>query len=133
MDLAYVEKLANDNNGKKCRLDIQDLIDRTLKEMKTKDSNETLSVFLTLITTKNWPKKISVDKGTKFAREFKKLYKAGGIQTCSTIIETKIAFAERTTRTRKMAAYHCRENYGYKYNHNMIQFHTTLNSGKIIR
>ena len=81
MDLAYVDKLAKDNNGVKY-LVRQDMFDRTVeaKWMKTKESKETVRAFLTIITKKNRPKKIWVDKGTEFAGEFKKLCKADGIQ-----------------------------------------------------
>ena len=76
MDLAYVDKLAKDNNGVKYLLVRQDLFDRTVeaKGMKTKDSKETVRAFLTMITKKNRPKKIWVDNGTEFAGEFKKKY-----------------------------------------------------------
>ena len=47
--------------------------------MKTKDSKETVRAFLTMITRKNRPKNIWDEKGTEFAREFKKLCKAEGI------------------------------------------------------
>ena len=55
MDLAYVDKLANDNNGKKYLLVRQDLFDRTVdaKGMKTKNLRETVSEFLTTITKRN--------------------------------------------------------------------------------
>ena len=54
MDLAYVDKLAKDNNGVKYLLVRQDLFDRTVdaKGMKTKDSKETVRAFLTMITKK---------------------------------------------------------------------------------
>ena len=47
MDLAYVDKLAKDNNGVKYLLVRQDLFDRTVdaKGMKTKDSKETSCIF----------------------------------------------------------------------------------------
>ena len=47
MDLAYVEKLAKENNGVKYLLVRQDLFDRNLnaKGMKTKDSQETMKAF----------------------------------------------------------------------------------------
>ena len=69
MDLAYVDKLAKDDNGVKYLLVRQDLFDRTVdaKGMKTKGSKETVSAFLTMITKKNRPKKNWVDKGTEFA------------------------------------------------------------------
>ena len=54
MDLAYVDKLAKDNNGVKYLLVRQDLFDRTVdaKGMKTKDSKKILRAFLTMITKK---------------------------------------------------------------------------------
>ena len=78
MDLAYVDKLAKDNNGLKYLLVRQDLFDRTVdaKGMKTKDSKETIKTFSKMITKKNRPKKIWVDQGTEFAGEFKKFCSA---------------------------------------------------------
>ena len=81
-----------------------------------------------MITKKNRPKKVWVDKGTEFAGEFKKLCKAEGIQICSTMSETKAAFAERTIRSLKNILYRYMEDNGYKYIHKMTQFVTTLNS-----
>ena len=76
MDLAYVDKLAKENNGVKYLLFRQDLFDRTVnaKEMKTKDSQETVKAFSTMITKRNRLKKIWVDKGTEFAGAFKKFF-----------------------------------------------------------
>ena len=50
------------------------MFDRTVnaKGMKTKDSQETVKAFSSMITKKNGPKKIWVDKGTEFAGTFKK-------------------------------------------------------------
>ena len=66
MDLAYVDKLAKENNGVKYILVRQDLFDRTVnaKGMKTKDSQETVKAFSSMILKKNRPRKIWVDKGT---------------------------------------------------------------------
>ena len=74
MDLAYVDKLAKDNNGVEYLLVGQDLFDRTVdaKGMKTKDSKETVRSFLTMITKNNRPTKIWVDKGTELAQKIKK-------------------------------------------------------------
>ena len=90
--------------------------------MKTKDSKKTVRAFLTLTTKKNRPIKNWVDKGTKFAGEFKKLCKAERIQTYSTMSETKAAFAEREKIYRYI------EDNGYKYIHKLTHFVTTLNS-----
>ena len=58
MDLAYVDKLAKDNNGVKYLLVRQDLFHRTVdaKGMKSKGSKETVRTFLTMKTKKNRPK-----------------------------------------------------------------------------
>ena len=47
MDLAYVDKLAKENNGVKYLLVRQDLFYRTVsaKGLKTKDSEETVKAF----------------------------------------------------------------------------------------
>ena len=129
MDLAYVDKLAKDNNGVKYRLFRQDLIDRTVdaRGMKTKDSKETVPAFLTIIKKRIDPK-VWVDKGTEFAGEFKKLCQAEGIQIYSTMSETMAALAERTIRSLKNILYRYMEDNGYKYIHKMNQFVTTLNS-----
>ena len=130
MDLAYVDKLANDNNGVKYLLVRQDLFDRTVdaKGMKTEDSKETVRAFLTRFTKKNRPKKISVDKGTESAGEFEKLCKAEGTQIYSTMSETKAAFDERTIRSLKNILCRYMEDNGYKYIHKLTQFVTALNS-----
>ena len=100
MDLAYVDKLAKENNGVKYLLVRQDLFDRTVnaKILKTKDSQETVKAFSAMITKRNRPKKNWVDKGTEFAGAFEKFCAAEGIQFYSTMSETKAAFAERTIR-----------------------------------
>ena len=54
IDLAYVDKLAKDNNGVKYLLVRQDLFDRTVdaKALKSKDLKGTVRAFLTIITKK---------------------------------------------------------------------------------
>ena len=103
IDLAYVDKLAKENNGVKYLLVRQDLFDRTVNAtgMKTRDSQETVKAFSSMITKRNRPKKIWVDKRTEFAGAFKKFCSAEGIQIYSTMSETKAAFAERTIRSLK--------------------------------
>ena len=130
MDLGYVDKLAKENNGVKYLLVRQDLFDRTVnaKGMKTKDSQETVKAFSSMITKKNRPKKIWLDKGTEFAGAFKKFCAAEGIQVYSTMSGTKAAFAELTIRSLKNIPYRYVEDFGYKYIHKLPQFITTLNS-----
>ena len=64
MDLAHLDKLAEDNNGVKYLLVRQDLFDRTVgaKAMKTKNSEETVRSFLSMITKKHRPKKFGLTK-----------------------------------------------------------------------
>ena len=130
MNLAHVDKLAKENNGVKYLLVRQDLFDRTVnaKGMKTKDAQETVKAFSSMITKRNRPKKIWVDKGTEFAGASKKFCTAEGIQVYSTMSDTKAAFAERTIRSLKNILYRYLEDYGYKYIHELPQFITTLNS-----
>ena len=130
MDFAYVEKLAKENNGVKYLLVRQDLFDRTVnaKGMKTKNSQGTMKAFSSMITKRNRPKRIWVDKGTEFAGAFKKFSAAEGIQIYATMSETKAAFAERTIRSLKNILYRYMEDFGYKYIHKLPQFSTTLNS-----
>ena len=97
IDLAYVVKLAKDENGVKYLLLSQDLFDGNVdaKRKKTKDSKKTVGGFLNMITEKNRPRKNSVNKGSEFAVDFWKLCKADGIQIYTTMSETEAAFAER--------------------------------------
>ena len=96
--------------------------------MKTKDSQETVKTFLCMITKRNRPKKIWVDKGTEFAGAFEKFCTAEGIPVYSTMSETKAAFAERTIRSLKNILYRYMEDFGYKYIHKLPHVVTTLNS-----
>ena len=133
MNLAYVDKLAKDNNGAKYLLVRQDPFDRTVdaKEMKTKDSKETVCAFLTMITKE-------IDQKTGLTRqqsllESLKNCKAEGMQIYSTMSETKAEFAERTIRSLKNILHRYMEDNGYKYSHKLTQFVTTLNSRRIAR
>ena len=130
MDLAHVDKLAKENNGVKFLLVRQDLFDRTVnaKGMKTKDSQETLKAFSSMITKKNRTKRTWVDNGTEFAGAFKKFCAAEGIQVYSRMSETEAAFAECTIRSLKIIPYRYMEDYGYKYIHKLPQFITSLKS-----
>ena len=84
-----------------------------------------------MITKKNCLKIISVDKGTEFAGEFKKLCKVEEMQIYSTMSETKAAFAKRTIRSLKNIRYRYKEDNGYEYIPKLAQFVTTLKSRRI--
>ena len=130
MDLAYVDKLAKDTIGVKYLLFRQDLFDSSVyaKGMKPKDSKETVRAFLSMITKKNRPRKNWVVNGTEFAEDFERICKVEGIQTYSTMSETKAAIAERAIRSLKNITYRYMEDNEYKYFHKLTQFVTTLNS-----
>ena len=72
MELAYVDKLAKDNNGVKYLRARQNLFDRNVnaKGNKRKDFNETIRAILTMNTKKNRTTETWVDKGMEFAAEF---------------------------------------------------------------
>ena len=130
MDLGYVDKLAKENNGVKYLLVRQDLFDRTVNAegMISKDSQETVKGFSSMVTKKNRPKKVWVDKGTEFAGALKKFCAAQRMRVYSTMSETKAAFPERTIRSLKNILYRCMEDFVYKYIHKLPQFITTSNS-----
>ena len=81
MGLAYDDSLPKKNNGVKYLLVRQDLFDRTVNAegIKTKDSQETVKAFSSMITESNRLKQICVDKGTEFAGAFKKFCAAEGL------------------------------------------------------
>ena len=86
MDVASVDKLPKENISLQLLLIRQKLSDRTLnaKGMKTKNSQETVREFSTMITSKIRHNKMLVDKETKFAGKFN--YRvAQGIQIYSTM------------------------------------------------
>ena len=128
MDLAYVYKLANNNNGMKHLLVGQDLFDRIVdaKRMKTKYSKETVRAFLTMNTKNNPTKELWIDKRTELPGEYKNLCRTDGIQFYCTTSEIKASFAERTLRSSKSILYPYTEDYGYKYIHPLTLFVTIL-------
>ena len=130
MDLAYVDKFDKGNNGLKYLLVRQNLFGITVnaKKMTTKDAKDTVRAFLTMITKKNRPEIIHVQKGTECAGEFEKFCKAEGIKTYLTRSEAKAAFAESTIRSLKNIFYRYMEDFGYKYIHKLSQFVTILYS-----
>ena len=116
-------------NGVKSLLARQDLFDRTVNAagLKTKYSQEFVKAFSSMITKKNQPKKIWVDKGTEIAGAFKMFCAAEGIQVYSTTRETKSAFAGCTIRPLKKILYRYMEDSAYKYSHKLPQFIITIN------
>ena len=73
MDLAYVDKWAEENNGVKYFLVRQDLFDRTVnaKGMKTKDSQENVKAFSSMITKRNRTKKFGLTRESNLLERLK--------------------------------------------------------------
>ena len=79
MDLAYVDKLAKEDNGVMLLLVRRNLFDKIVAAngMKKKASKETVrAFFLDLITKNIRTKRFWVDKGLEFAGELKKLWES---------------------------------------------------------
>ena len=77
MDLAYVDKLAKDNNGVKYLLVRQNVFDGNVhaKEMKAKDCKETVRAFLTIITERIDPQEIGSTRDKKLLESLKNIAK----------------------------------------------------------
>ena len=58
-----------------------------------------------MISRKNTPEKLWVDKGTEYGGTFKKLCKEKDIEVYSTMSETEAAFAERAIQSLKHIKY----------------------------
>ena len=75
MDLAFVVKLASQNNGVKYFLVALEFFSRFVRvqTMKTKYyAKDTLQAFRKMISRKNTPEQIWVDKGTEYGGTLKK-------------------------------------------------------------
>ena len=103
MDLAFVDKLASQNNGVKYLLVAVDIFSRFVRvqTLKIKYAKDTLQAFRKMISQKNTPEKLWVDKGTEYGGTFKKFCKEKDIEVYSTMSETKAAFAERAIQSLK--------------------------------
>lgn len=142
MDLAFVEKLCNENNGIKYLLVCVDVFSRYIyvQPMKNKYATTTRDAFKKVIATaglkknvKNIPNSVWVDKGTEFAGEFKRFCVDKGITVYNTFSETKAAFAERAIRSLKRVLYRfMEEKRTYTYIHHLQDFVKTLN-GRVNR
>ena len=101
MDLAYVDKLAKEDNGVKFLLVRQDLFDRTVnaKGMETKDSQETVKAFSTIITKKNRPKRFGLKREPNLLERLKSFAPISGAANSN--MSAPMRFAAGTTYLRK--------------------------------
>ena len=98
--------------------------------MKTKYAKDTLQAFRKMISRKNTPEKLWVDKGTEYGGTLKKFCKEKDIEVYSTMSETKAAFAERAIQSLKHIIYRYIEDHGEKFVPKLQQFVSTLNCSK---
>ena len=129
MDLAFLDKLASQNKGVKYLLVAVDVFSRFVRvqTMETKYVKENLQAFKKMISQKNIPEKLWVDKGTEYGGTFKKFCQEKSIEVYSTMSETKAAFAERAIQSLKHIIYRYIENRGEKFINIMPQFVSTMN------
>ena len=89
-----------------------------------------LQAFRKMISRKNTPEKLWVDKGTEYGGALKKFCKEKDIEVYSTMSETKAAFAERAIQSLKHIIYRYIEDHGEKFVPKLQQFVSTLNCRK---
>ena len=72
-----MDKLASQNNGVKYLLVAVDVFSRFVRvqTMKTNYAKDTLQAFKKMISQKNTPEKLWVDKGTEYGRTFNNFWK----------------------------------------------------------
>lgn len=109
LDIAYMDKLAKQNNGMKYLLIAVDILSRFTRvaPMRGKTAPHTKKAFETMLgeTMAQKPVKCWVDEGGEFEGEFKRFCEANGIHIYHTFTETKSSFAERYIRTLKSIVY----------------------------
>ena len=87
MDMAFVDKLASQNNGVNYLLVAVEIfsIFVRVQTMKTKYAKDTLQAFRKMISRKNTPEKLWVDKETDYGANFKIFCKETDIEVYSTM------------------------------------------------
>ena len=117
VELAYMDKVAQHNNGVKYLLVAADVLSRYLRvqPMKALYAKDAVEAFKKLIKQKK-PEKVWTDKGSEFKGEFKKNCEKKGIHLYTTENETKSAFAERNIRSLKNIIHnYLEENWTWTY------------------
>ena len=91
-------------------------------------SKDTVGALSTMITKTKRPKKLWVDTATEFAGDFNEVFNTQRIKKYLTMSETKVPYAERTIRSKKLILYCYMEDPVYKYVHIIPQFIKIFNS-----
>ena len=130
VDVAYMDKVAQHNNGVKYLLVAVDVLSRYLRvqPMKALYAKDAVEAFKKMIKKKQ-PEKVWTDKGSEFKGDFKKFCEKKGIHLYTTESETKSAFAERNIRSLKNIIYkYLEEKWTWTYIEALPQFVNTVNS-----
>ena len=130
LDLAFMDKLSDTNNGVKYLLVCVDVFSRFVRvqPMKSKYSTDAVVAFKKMLRKKSMPAKVWVDQGTEFSGEFRKFCMDKKIKIYSTRSETKAAVAERAIKSLKNSIYRYMEENGDKYMRKMDSFVKTMNT-----
>ena len=129
VDVAYMDKVAQHNNGVKYLLVAVDVLSRYLRvqPMKALYAKDAVEAFKKMIKKKQ-PEKVWTNKGSEFKGEFKMFCEKKGIHLYTTKNETKSAFAERNTRSLKNIMYkYLEEKWTWTYIKDLPQFVNTIN------
>ena len=130
LDLAYVDKLSDENNSTKYLLLAIDVLSRFVRvqPLKDKTAATTKEAFIKMINEVQ-PKKIWIDDGKEFEASFKRYCKDVGIHLYHTFSETKAAYAERAIRSLKNILYrYMEENDTSRYIHKLQSFVSIINT-----
>ena len=118
LDLDFMDKLSDTNNGVKYLLVCVDVFSCFVRvqPMKSKYSTDAVVAFKKMLRKKSMPAKVWVDQGTEFSGELRKFCTDKKIKIYSTRSETKAAVAERAIKFLKNIIYRYMEENGDKYN-----------------
>ena len=132
LDVAYMEKLANFDNGNKYLLLAVDTLSRKIwvQPMLNKTAAAAKAAFEKMLNfeTMQFPIKLWVDQGKEFRGEFLKFCNDNDIEVYSTFSETENCMAERYIRTLKTILYKFFEGHRtFKYVHLLPKFASLVN------
>ena len=132
VDLAYMDKVAESNNGVVYLFVAVDTLSRKLfvRPMKNKTAKEARNALAAILNDEERkPSKIWIDKGKEFEGEFRSFCNNKNISIYSTMSETKSAFAERNIRSLKSIVYkYMHEKKTNRYIDNLQDFVGVINS-----
>ena len=130
VDVAYMDKIAQHNNGVKYLLVAVDVLSRYLRvqPMKALYAKDAVEAFKKMIKQKK-PERVWTDKGSEFKGEIKTFCEKKEIHLYTTENETKSAFAERNIQSLKNIIHkYLEENWTWTYIKELPQFVNTINS-----